>query len=112
MRWYMSCIDICPKWTYTQIMQRTVILTNRVTRELGKLPVDVQERFAVLVEELRLLGPVRGTWKNYRKLQPKEENKHHCHLQSGRPTYVACWRVVGPNTVEVYYVGTHENAPY
>ncbi len=40
--------------------------------------------------------------------------KHHCHLKKGHPTYVVCWRVTSKQlkTVEVYYVGTHEKAPY
>lgn len=37
----------------------------------------------------------------------------HCHLQKGNPTYVCCWKVFeDTQTIEVYYVGTHENAPY
>jgi len=38
---------------------------------------------------------------------------YHCHLNKGRPTYVAVWRVEAHTViVEVIYVGTHENAPY
>jgi hypothetical protein len=38
----------------------------------------------------------------------------HCHLRKGRPTYVACWRIIDKKTkqIEVYYVGSHEGAPY
>jgi hypothetical protein len=41
-------------------------------------------------------------------------DKRHCHLIKGRPTYVACWEVKDPKNkiLEVYYVGTHEKAPY
>ncbi len=60
-------------------------------------------------------GPFPGKqWPNFGKLFEKKEDKYHCHLIKGRPTYVACWKVVDKNTrqIEVYYVGTHEKAPY
>ena len=69
----------------------------------------------VLVDNLRTNGPAPGKhWHNYGKLQGKKnEDKRHCHLIKGNPTYVCCWEVFkSENRVEVYYVGTHENAPY
>lgn len=64
----------------------------------------------MLMKEIEFLGPIRGNWKNYSKLGSIE---HHCHLKSGKPTYVVCWRVFKDSKlVEVYYVGTHEKAPY
>lgn len=56
-------------------------------------------------------GPYRSNWPNY---GPLEENEFHCHLKKGKPTYVACWRISDKDKkiIEVYYVGTHENAPY
>jgi hypothetical protein len=76
-----------------------------------KLEKQVQLAFRALVREIEILGPVRGNWKNYSKLS---KTKHHCHLKSGRPCYVVCWEVVDSKIeiVEVYYVGTHEKAPY
>jgi hypothetical protein len=108
----MSNIDICRKATYNGFMSWTVTITRKCEKGQRDLPKVVRETLAALVEEIKLLGPVRGSWKGYGKLEPKRENKHHCHLKGGQPTYVACWRVVGPNQVEVYYAGTHENAPY
>ena len=49
------------------------------------------------------------------KLRDKKgTDKRHCHLQKGRPTYVCCWEVINKKRkiIEVYYVGTHEKAPY
>jgi hypothetical protein len=42
------------------------------------------------------------------------DNSYHCHIKSGRPTYVVCWRVENKKVkiVEIFYVGTHENTPY
>lgn len=67
--------------------------------------------FRALVQEIQQTGPVRGSWKNYSKLG---KLRHYCHLKAGRPTYVACWEVVDKQIkiVEVYYVCTHEKAPY
>jgi len=66
--------------------------------------------FAILLDELIQLGPYRANWPNYTKM-PKDE--YHCHLKKGRPTYVACWRVFkNSHYIEVFYAGTHENAPY
>ncbi len=65
----------------------------------------------VLVEELKNNGPIQTVWPNYGRLKG-HVNCHHCHLNRGRPTYVVCWRVLENNELEVYYAGTHENAPY
>jgi hypothetical protein len=39
---------------------------------------------------------------------------YHCHLNSGKPRYVAIWKVVDKHKryMEIRYVGTHENADY
>ena len=56
-------------------------------------------------------GPIRGNWPNFSKL---EKSDYHCHLKKGKPTYVACWRMINKQIklLEIYYVGTHEKAPY
>jgi hypothetical protein len=61
-----------------------------------------------LLLELETMGPVRSNWPNYGKLS---DGRYHCHLKKGRPTFVACWEVI-EHKIEVYYVGTHEGAPY
>ena len=87
-----------------------VIITKQMLKKMKGLPRSVKEKLVVLITEIEKNGPVRGNWKNYGKLSPTE---HHCHLKSGRPTYVVCWRTkVLKVEIEVYYVGTHEKAPY
>lgn len=51
-------------------------------------------------------------WKNFSSLTGNDS--YHCHLKKGKPTYVACWRIVSKKEkiIEVYYVGTHQNTPY
>ncbi|MEK6578920.1 MAG: cytotoxic translational repressor of toxin-antitoxin stability system [Bdellovibrionota bacterium] len=88
-----------------------VIWKKRVEKQIRILPEPAMASFDALAEDIRQSGRVRGNWKNYSKLQG---DRHHCHIKSGRPTYVACWEVTDKvsKKVEVYYVGTHEKAPY
>ncbi len=88
-----------------------VNFTKKAAKQTQSLPQPVQENLRALVLEIHEKGPVRGNWKNYGKLS---ETKHHCHIKSGHPTYVACWEVTENRIqiVEVYYAGTHEKAPY
>ncbi len=71
-----------------------------ITSVIGLLALDLQRN-----------GPYLPNWPNYGSL---EEGHFHCHLRKGRPTYVACWRTIDKQVkkIEVYYVGTHERAPY
>lgn len=48
------------------------------------------------------------------KLKGWPGEAYHCHLNKGRPTYVAVWQADGGEVrlVEVIYAGTHEKAPY
>lgn len=89
----------------------TVRIPKKVNKSLKRLPVQVQRAFAALVADLTVSGPVAGNWPNYGKLG---ENRHHCHLKKGRPTYVSVWWELREEKriIEVSYVGTHENAPY
>lgn len=74
----------------------------------GRTRPSIASLVDLLVLELETCGPVRLNWPNYGKL---EEGYYHCHLKKGHPTFVACWKVSGKQ-IEVYYVGTHEGAPY
>ena len=66
-----------------------------------------------LTAELEKLGPERRNWPNYSKMKSyKMDNAYHCHLIRGNPTYVAMWRELSNKHIEVFYVGTHEKAPY
>ena len=86
-----------------------IYFTNSARKLYDRLNNNIQSIVDLFVIELELSGPVRGNWPNYGKLSKTE---HHCHLKKGKPTYVACWRLVEKNIIEVYYVGTHEKAPY
>ena len=85
----------------------TVKEKKKVQKNLRKLPHEVQSLYRALLEDLRTDGPEQPSWKYYSKLTG---NRYHCHLNYH---YVACWTYENETvTVEVYYVGSRENAPY
>ena len=94
-------------------MSWRVEFNNKAAKQYKKLPQSVRDAIDLLAMEIRLSGPVRGNWKNYSKLEGRK-NQHHCHVKSGKPTYVAVWEVSETEVkfVEVVYAGTHEKALY
>jgi mRNA-degrading endonuclease RelE of RelBE toxin-antitoxin system len=89
----------------------TVKIMRRALKQVDRLPVNVRENLTDLIRDMELHGPVRGNWPNYSRLS---ENRHHCHIKKGQPTYVTIWEVTnkGIKLIEVTYAGTHEKAPY
>ena len=78
-------------------------------KKLKALPQKIQEIYEALVFDLSVKGPMPGKrWQNY---SPLGKNKYHCHLTY---SYVACWEEVQGEIrlLEVYYVGSRENASY
>ena len=74
---------------------------RKAQKQKQKLPVSIVVALDLLVAELRVEGPERTNW-------------HHCHLNKGKPCYVAVWKVIDRQVqmMEVRYVETHENANY
>lgn len=79
-------------------------------KKSGKRP-PINDVIDFLILELKSKGPERADWPNYGKLS---KSSFHCHLKKGKPTYVACWAILDDKlkNIEIYYVGTHESAPY
>ena len=92
----------------------TVTMSSKCRKQKEKLPLDIAANFLALVAYLELTGPVQLKWSHYGKLHGQKKETHHCHLNKGKPTYVAVWRVEDNQikVMEITYVGTHENAPY
>jgi mRNA-degrading endonuclease RelE of RelBE toxin-antitoxin system len=85
----------------------SVVFTKKVRKSLSKIPQSIRDKFFFLAEQLAEQGPVAANWHNYSKLG---QNEYHCHLGY---SWVACWtNEKGTLTIEVYYVGSRENAPY
>ena len=88
-------------------MRYQVRIKKKVDRGFKKLPENVQKLLFLLIEDLMAEGPVQKSWKNY---SPLEKDRYHCHLTY---RHVACWTCrKGEIEIEVYYVGSHEKAPY
>ena len=91
----------------------TVEITGKAQKQKSKLPEDIADALLALWTELKLEGPVQPEWPHFGKLKGRKD-EYHCHLNKGRPTYVAVWQVLDKQIrlMEITYVGTHENAPY
>lgn len=87
-----------------------VWVSNKANKQIKKLPKQISDITYALLSQLED-GPIQTDWPNYGMLS---KGIYHCHLKRGNPTYVACWRIIDKQAkeIEVYYVGTHENAPY
>ena len=94
-------------------MAWTVEMTKKAVKQLNKLPESVRSSYFALAKEMELYGPYRTNWSHYGKLK-NSGDCYHCHIVSGRPTYVVSWEIQDKKLkiLEVNYVGTHENAPY
>ena len=91
----------------------SVIFTGKSRKQKTKLPSAIASALDLLYGELEQDGPERVNWPHYGKITGKPD-MHHCHLNKGRPTYVAVWKVTDRSVklMEIRYVGTHENANY
>ena len=91
-----------------------VKFSSKASKQKAKLPQSIDDILAALVTDLKLQGPVQPKWRRYGKLIGKKGEYHHCHLNAGRPTYVAVWQVIDRQVcvMEVRYVGTHEGVNY
>jgi len=95
----------------------TVVFSRNCTKQYEKLKRNGSKKPSIidaidfLALELKLNGPYLNNWPNY---GPLGDDKYHCHLRKGKPTFVACWHIINEKSklIEVYYVGTHESAPY
>ena len=84
-----------------------VKIKNKVYKNISKMPVKIQEKMFLLVNDLRDKGPAQPEWPNYSKLGPE---LFHCHLAH---KWVACWKNEKNSIIiEVYYAGSRENSPY
>lgn len=92
-----------------------VCLTSKASKQRSRLREKVQQRFDLLMKELEIAGPLRANWPSFGAMMMSGRKRvYHCHIKNGRPTYVACWEVIASEirVIEVFYVGTHEKAPY
>jgi mRNA-degrading endonuclease RelE of RelBE toxin-antitoxin system len=92
---------------YIVNMRFSVVYKRKIEKEINFLPQNIRERFFELVNDLKNDGPFQHKWPNY---SPLRDEKYHCHLSY---SWVACWKQDKETiTIEVYYVGSREKAPY
>ena len=91
-----------------------VEFTARAAKTALKLPPRIQDRINALRKAIEVAGPVQPSMPHFGKLSGWHSETYHCHLNKGRPTYVAVWQIKDRTVclIEVIYVGTHEKAPY
>lgn len=91
----------------------TIEIIGQAKKAHKVLSKSAAASYSYLLIELEALGPYRSNWPNYTKMKGAVED-YHCHIEKGKPTYVACWRIRDKKLkiAEVYYAGTHEKAPY
>ena len=95
-------------------MNWNVNFSRKALKQITKLNKKCLITLRTLVACLEIMGPIPGKqWPNYSKLKGRKDLRH-CHLIKGNPTYVCCWEVIDKQMkiLEIYYVGTHEKAPY
>lgn len=89
------------------IFMYEVRITKNAQKGVANLSHIDKTRLNALIASLKASGPVQPNFKNYSKLG---DNKYHCHLSYH---WVACWSCQeNILTIEVYYVGSREKAPY
>ena len=94
-----------------------VCFSSRAARQKRKLPENISEILARLIGDIEKNGPIQKDWPHFGSLKKGKlipDNAYHCHIKNGRPTYVVCWKLVDKTIkiVEIFYAGSHENAPY
>lgn len=85
----------------------TVRISRQADKTIAKAPRAIQQKFALLLNDLEREGPIRKDWPNFSALG---NDIFHCHLSY---SWVAVWRnEKGSVIVEVEYAGSRERAPY
>lgn len=115
--WYILKINFREPWVGLSTGKWRVEFSSHARKQQRKLPEAVREQLANLAWDLEHHGPVQPGWSHYSPLKKGKfvpSHAYHCHIKSGRPTYVVCWQVIDKTMqwIEIFYVGTHENAPY
>ena len=89
------------------IKKYTVKWKKKIEKQIRKCPYNIQQKFWLLVSDLKEKGPIQKGWSNFSEL---EKDVYHCQLDYH---WVAVWRIErGSILVEVTYVGSREKAPY
>ena len=100
-----------------------VLVRKKAQEKINAFPPRVLKKWLRLLKYLQDSGPIlplESGFKNFGKLkrnkkQAKNEERWHCHIHSGQPTFVVCWRqdtTIETAKIEVYDANTHEKIKY
>ena len=85
----------------------SVRISRQADKTMATAPRAIQQKFALLLEDLGKKGPIRKDWPSFSALGA---DRYHCHLSY---SWVAVRRnKKGTILVEVEYAGSRESAPY
>ena len=88
-------------------MKYIVKISKQADKTIEKAPRAIQQKFALLIDDLEKYGPMRKDWPSF---SPLGNDFYPCHLSY---SWVAVWRnKKGTILVEVEYAGSREKAPY
>jgi hypothetical protein len=64
--------------------------TARVRKQKDKLPESIALRLEALAKAIMATGPKQPSMPHFGRFRNWPGEVYHCHLNKGRPTYVAC----------------------
>ena len=87
--------------------------SSKAEKQVGKLPAEIRARLYALKLDIESKGPEQRTWRNYGLISGAKD-VHHAHLNSGRPRYVAVWKVLDREVriVKIQYAEPHGSVHY
>ncbi len=87
-----------------------VFFTRKAEMMARGLPDEIHDALFLLKEELEKSGPRSHRGLSMVLSRGRGKKEYHCHLNKGRPRYVAVWLVDDNNEkiIEVCFAGTQE----
>jgi len=75
---------------------------------------SITDAIGALVADLKLNGPALINWPNYRTIHEKKTILLPLRFKKRKTYILACCELINKkeNKIEVFYVGSHEGAPY
>ncbi len=84
-----------------------VVIRKSAVKTIRKMPPHIRRVVPLLMEDLREYRSPWQQWPHYSRIG---KDRFHCHLAF---QWVACWTCSEATmTIEVYYAGSREKAPY
>ncbi|MHC1712011.1 MAG: cytotoxic translational repressor of toxin-antitoxin stability system [Solidesulfovibrio sp.] len=90
----------------------TVKQTSKAKKGEEQLPERLKIVSRAVKRSLQATGKAAG-FCNFGPLKQLGNNFYHCHINTGKPTYVMVWKLDKQiKTIILTYIGPHGSAPY